>query len=322
MAIMDVEVVRQIGQMPAFKFWLLATGAILVTAAAFAFAFRWLRRARLIEDMPTSRIRSAAQGYVELEGTARAMAGEPVIAPLTGQPCCWYRYKVERRGDRGGWRRLEHGASDALFLLEDGTGRCVVDPEGADVTLQERHVWYGTNRRPGNAASRNGNANMLLRVGRWLGRNALDGDRYRYTEELIVDGMPLYAMGEFKTLDELDDRRARGEITRGLLREWKRDGAALLARFDANEDGRLDEQEWEAARQLARKEAARMQQAQHRQQIPHLLFRPRSGRAFLLSTKSQSDLARRYRWRAAGGAAAFLLAGGAATWLITARMLG
>ena len=36
---------------------------------------------RLIEDMPTTRLRAAAQGYVELKGTARLFAGEPIVAP-------------------------------------------------------------------------------------------------------------------------------------------------------------------------------------------------------------------------------------------------
>ena len=43
--------------------------AIAVVAGGGA-ALRWVRKARTIEDMPTSRIRSAAQGYVELAGRA------------------------------------------------------------------------------------------------------------------------------------------------------------------------------------------------------------------------------------------------------------
>ena len=318
---MSDKLFQQIGQIPPLKFWLLASAAALATAAAFWFAFRWLGRARVIEDMPTSRIRSAPQGYVELDGTARMMDGEPIVAPLSSRPCCWFRYKVERRGDKG-WYRVEGGSSDGLFLLEDGTGRCIVDPEGAEVTPGERRVWRGSRRQPDTTMPSTHDESTLLRVGRWLGRNALGSSRYRYTEELILDGMPLYAIGEFKTLDELDHRLARQEIARGLLREWKRDSTALQARFDANGDGRVDEQEWTEARRQAQREAARQQQAQSQRQIPHLLFRPASGRPFLISTHPQFALARRYRWMAAGAAAGFLLAGGLVTWLITVRMVG
>jgi multidrug resistance efflux pump len=54
-----------------------------VGAAGLWYGFRWWRWARLIEDTPTSQVRSAAQGLVELVGTARGMPGAPVIAPLS-----------------------------------------------------------------------------------------------------------------------------------------------------------------------------------------------------------------------------------------------
>src|SRR5690606_9806630 len=65
------------------------------SAAALFFMVRNLRTARTIEDTPTSKIRSAAQGYVELSGTASS-TGETIAAPLSGTPCLWYRYTIER----------------------------------------------------------------------------------------------------------------------------------------------------------------------------------------------------------------------------------
>lgn len=55
----------------------------VITLRLFYLGFRQLHRARLIEDTPTSRIRSAAQGYAELEGRAVAL-GDPLYAPLSG----------------------------------------------------------------------------------------------------------------------------------------------------------------------------------------------------------------------------------------------
>ena len=40
------------------------------------------------------------------------------------------------------------GASTALFLLDDGTGQCEVDPEGAQVYPQGGDVWYGHDEWP------------------------------------------------------------------------------------------------------------------------------------------------------------------------------
>src|SRR4051794_20610189 len=54
--------------------------------------FAWManfRRYRQIHDLPTSKVASAAQGYVELFGRSAQMADAPVSSPFTGVPCCW-----------------------------------------------------------------------------------------------------------------------------------------------------------------------------------------------------------------------------------------
>ena len=61
-------------------FWLLALGAAV--GGGGWFAFRWLHIARMIEDTPTSRVRSAAQGYVEVAGRCRPLDGARNLAPL------------------------------------------------------------------------------------------------------------------------------------------------------------------------------------------------------------------------------------------------
>ena len=68
---------------------------------------RFLRlqaRRRLMQDTPTSRIRSAAQGYVEFEGWAENSPARPIFSPLTHTACTRYRYKVEE-GSTDGQRR-------------------------------------------------------------------------------------------------------------------------------------------------------------------------------------------------------------------------
>ncbi|HET8711057.1 MAG TPA: hypothetical protein VFM32_06765, partial [Spongiibacteraceae bacterium] len=89
-----------------------------------------LRKARTIEDTPTAKIRSAAQGYLSISGLASAIDNDIVIAPLTGQPCLWYHYTIERldRGDKHShWTTIERGTSEKLFAIDDTTGVCHVD---------------------------------------------------------------------------------------------------------------------------------------------------------------------------------------------------
>ena len=76
-------------------FWALNLGAAVIGGGWFA--FRWMHVARVIEDTPTSRVRSAAQGYVELEGRARPLAGTLNLAPMTQRDCVWWRYRVQHR---------------------------------------------------------------------------------------------------------------------------------------------------------------------------------------------------------------------------------
>src|SRR3989339_1598907 len=58
-----------------------------------------LKRLRAVRDTPTSKVASAAQGYVELVGRGRPY-GEPLISKLRALPCLWYRYKVEQRDSK------------------------------------------------------------------------------------------------------------------------------------------------------------------------------------------------------------------------------
>ena len=167
------------------NFWGLFIGAIIVSCVGFYFAFNFLKRARVIDDTPTSKIRSAAQGYVELVGRSKAMDGPPILSPLTNTVCTWYRYKAEETHDKH-TRTIESGTSDNLFYLLGPTGQCVIDPDDAIVRPTVKKVWYG---------SRNAHKSSF-------GSSVLSGlgSGYRYTEERMHDNDPLYAIGEFSSV--------------------------------------------------------------------------------------------------------------------------
>ncbi|HUS25026.1 MAG TPA: GIDE domain-containing protein [Candidatus Binatia bacterium] len=285
-----------------------AAGAAVALLAGFIF----LKRERLIEDTPTSRIRSAAQGFVELEGRARVMQGPPIVSPLTATPCVWWCYRVERKrtDDRGRttWDTIDHHTSDDCFLLDDGTGTCVVDPVGARVIPRERRTWYGTTPMP-HSGPRGG---MML--------GALFGD-YRYTEELIYALNPVYVLGGFRTQSggpaPADEQADLAE----LLAKWRHD-KRMMALFDTNKDGQVDQKEWEAARRMALKRV-REQQAQDAGMAPDLdvVAQPRDGRPFILSAVPQAQLVRRFRLYSAGCMAGFFGAGSFTVYALLARGL-
>ncbi len=297
--------------------WLAVAALGAVSLASFVWAFWLFHRGRVVENTATARIRSAQQGYVELRGWARPATPEPHLAPLSGTPCCWYRYQVERRASKG-WRRVEGGSSEAPFLLEDDTGRCLVDPAGAEVHAAHRRVWYGSDRHPGRPPAAGGGT--LARIGRLL-NTEIGGERYRFAESRILEGEALYVAGLFKSEDDLDRADARQRAALELLREWKGDQAALLKRFDTDGDGRIDADEWERARDEASRIAGLMQRREAPPEHPHVIARPPSRRhPFILSTLPERRMVRHYRLRAALAITAFFLSGGATLWLLGQRL--
>lgn len=303
---------------------LVAFTGLLAAFALFA-GFSGLRRTRLIEDVPTARVRSAPQGYVELVGTARMLGGEPIVAPLSNTPCCWFRYQVERRAGKD-WRTVQSGSSDGIFLLRDDTAECVVDPEGAEVTSRHKRSWSDHGGGWGGAAvharlpSLGRTADLVVD----LGGKVLEGlgtgvGEYRYSEAVILEGDPLYAIGQFHTIGAVEHGASLHEVTGAILREWKQRPDTLRERFDADRNGLIDGAEWERARAVAGREAARELAARPGENPLHTLKKPADGRYFLLSNLEEFGLLRRYRWRMRIGFGLFLLLGAALVVMLSAH---
>ena len=94
-----------------------------------------LKTARVIEDTPTSKIRAAHQGYVELVGFAKAGPEQLLLSGLSQTPCLWYRYKIERyesSGKNSSWRSIESKTSEQAFIINDGSGDCYVMPNRSE----------------------------------------------------------------------------------------------------------------------------------------------------------------------------------------------
>ncbi len=290
--------------LPPWQFW----GGIAVAGAmaliALGLGVRRLHLARLIEDTPTARIQSAPQGFVELEGRAVMLDGAPVVAPLSGKYCVWYRYRVEewgrRIGRQGSWRLVEAGESSAIFGLEDDSGRCLVDPAGAWVETWREEVWRSDERVPP------GHHDPL--------------GRYRYLEHRIEAGDPLYTLGWFRTLRGEGDGGLQAEVAT-LLRRWKADRHGLLQRFDVNRDGEIDLREWQLVRRQAERTVLQRRMRRPAPGAVDVLQRPpRRHLPFVLATFPQARLAGRYRWWGWGGLSVFVLLAGLIAWCLQQRL--
>jgi hypothetical protein len=270
--------------LPQAEFYGIVAVLLALTLAALYFGFQALIGARWIADLPTSRIASAAQGYLELEGNTDVLPGPRIISPLTGTPCAWWWYKIEKKVTRyrngrrqTTWQTIEHQRSDELFLLRDGTGECIVDPDGARVIPSLRRSWTGTSRHP---------AAPPPTARRWL-----QFGNHRYSEQLLQLGDAVYALGYFRTQHGVQDFDERSDL-RELLAQWKADHPGLIARFDADGDGQISVEEWEAARRAALKEVRQRHVEQAVTPDFNVLSRPPDRRPFLLSSVPQDHIRR------------------------------
>jgi E3 Ubiquitin ligase len=281
------------------------TAAALLGAAAcwalYQFSAR-IRRDRLIEDTPLVKIRSAAQGYVKVFGRAKMDGADSPAAPLSSRPCIWWSFDVEEkyRNAKGetSWRSINSASSVTPFVLADGDGECLVGPVNAEITPTSHDVWYGDEPMPSGGPT--GSTGFLT------------GGQYRYTEQLLCAGDQLSVTGELRSNSAIESSDAAAAT---LLRQWKSDQPALLARFDQNHDGKIDAAEWENARRAA---AAESQAHTLKSDIVRtsIIGEPTHGEPFLIAPMDSSHLVNREKLFAAMFFAIGIICAGLCAWAI------
>ena len=216
---------------------------------------------RAVLDTPTSRVGSAAQGFVELQGTARPVDGQDILSPVTQLPCLWYRYVVEQRR-RDTWEVIDSDESIAAFELDDGSGVCLIDPAGAQIESSHKEL-------------------------RTLGDQ-------RQTEWVLLKGDTLNAIGEFCSVRGEDQVLDTHADEGALLADWKSDQTSLKQRFDLDGDGEISQREWMLARLAARREVSRRHAEILASPARNQLCRPADRRPFLISNLSRQHMGRNY----------------------------
>ena len=253
--------------------------------------FTVVRLKRQIENTPVSRIRSLASGMVEVFG--RAERCYALVTPVTQVPCIYYRLLRYRRDNRNDTWRLSSQRTSGLhpFWLSDATGKVLIDPLAAD--LRPGHREEGSGDGLNNA---------------FFGREYQPDSDEKWVEESIPEGEMLYVLGFAAP------RRRSGEslheATVGRLRDLKQ-SPELRQRFDKNNDGKIDADEWDEARRVIADEVAksRLQGEQERRKQEESLVigaSPRRSLPFLIAqTINEKAVTRTLWWQAL----AFFLAG-------------
>ena len=251
-------------------------GIVVFSVLALMAWLAAVKRYRAIADTPTATLRSAAQGYVEVTGICRAIPGVELLRPHKAPACVWYfaKSKTKKGGTEYGFAR-----SYEKFLIEDGTGECVIDPQQAEVLLARQKTWEDEDAiyeirylLPGD---------RLYAIGDMCTLRAADGSLMRSTD-----------LGAGLRREWMQGRRS-AEVS-ALLREWKRDRTTLVKQYDIDGDGDIDQQEWQGTVAAAEREVA----SQHRDVLRnpglHIMSAPADGRPFLLSNRHPDELRHRY----------------------------
>jgi hypothetical protein len=235
--------------------------------ALLVVGFKILHEKRAIENTPRSRVRSVAMGFVELTGCARVRT--PVVAPLSGISCIFYKFLIEQEESDGrdgtSWKTVERGQSAEWFDLDDGTGTLTVDPDGVEVELGQD---YRTITR---------GEGLLAR-------------RQRCTEWRVTPGETITVIGTVRALRNLAQERQ--EAVHDRLVALKRDPARLRA-FDADHDGRISTEEWGNAVRVIQDETVRAAAVAPAPPGPDMLLgRGEAERTFVISDRGQRALVR------------------------------
>lgn len=169
---------------------------------------------RRFEELPTSKIRSAAQGFVELSGKAVQIPGQPTYSKIQRKECIWYCYEVyiEKKIIRDGknhyeWVRIKKDASTNPILIDDGTGICFLYPYGANTEIKSINSSIIADLKFRNTVDEiiedlhNPKRTSIFSL--FSGPKA----RFKLVESILEPNTEIYALGNFSTIqvDEVTD---------------------------------------------------------------------------------------------------------------------
>ena len=250
---------------------------VLGVAVGFYFflhGFAALRRKRLILNTPTSRVRGAALGLVEVCGTA--VGPYTLMAPLSAVDCFYYRATAceSAIGDMPVTTVLEEQLS-VPFFLEDETGRLMVDPRGAEIALSVRDDELTTEGAAGYVQE------FLLRHGVYQTAGL------RLEECCIHPGDKLYVLGTLCERSSLESSFAKSKNAERPLCVLSEAAADLQRRSILDSIGAP----------ISERYRPRITTADFDCEPPVVLGKI-SRRPFFISSRSQKDLVARLDWTA------------------------
>ncbi len=274
-----------------------AVGGLGFGVWSFFMGFTRLRRKRLIENTPTSTIRSMAMGLVEVVGKVQRPI--PLKTPLSQADCVLYRYTVERyesHGKSSEWVTVSKGDSfNSPFVIADATAKTTVFPRSCELMIS---MTYEYCNRWGQSIPANITCFMEANGIKWQGFFH-QSYQMRFREWFIRPDETVFVLGTAgKNEDFLAEHKAK---VYDRLQQLK-NTPGYVKEIDTNEDGTISQEEWEAA--TARMEQKVLEEevaAGHKVEDDVVIGKGEDKQVFIISDKSQKDLEKSLAWQSCGG---------------------
>lgn len=226
------------------------TVASLVTGGGLMIrALSRRKKTQKITDTPRSKVATAPQGYVELQGFAWPAAEEARTA--AGQEVVLYRLEVQRSETRGSgknrrreWVTIFYHAHVEPFYLVDPTGLARVDPGTAelDVGATRTRKWSSLSASEKKWIEEVASRRPVPGFPPSRGLLGIFSSPYRVLEKEILLGAPLYLHGDFRTPSvETPKVKVSGlsEFTSRIFNAEARSTKNINHFLDKNRDGRV-----------------------------------------------------------------------------------
>ena len=223
---------------------LLAMGGVLAWRG-----YKRFRNARKVADTPTSRIATAAQGFVELQGYAWPTG--PAFSTARncdGLACVVLSFKIQVRrsnNNQSDWDTVHEIRFEPPFHLVDGTGAVLVNPSGFELHGNETN-------RAWKELDRSARSFMIaeLQTAGCADLPPLDpglfSRGYRCIETSVLVGSPVLAHGSLetrtRTRTSIEDERLM-RFLQVMKANERLAPSQRISLMDLDKNGRIDEQE-------------------------------------------------------------------------------
>lgn len=169
--------------------------------------FKTLKRKRLMEGTPTSKVRSLAMGFVEVYGEALPAEGKLLKSPFSGQDCFYYHYTIEeqrRSKNRTYWHTVKKESLGVNFYLQDDTGKVVVNPFKANADIPSDYTYRSNSGNLPTQRIQDFLKEKGVKYKGFLGFNKT----MRYTEYFIAPHDKVYILGTAGDNPHVDEATA------------------------------------------------------------------------------------------------------------------